>query len=252
MLVPFGLADRRAYHLALKKINPDDTFIVSFPKSGNTWMRFLLAYLITGKEKISFREIDSIVPDIYTARRQADEMQPPRFLKAHDPFFDYYPKCIYIVRDYRDVLISYYHYHKALGNFNGTIEAYAESLGSLHPFGNWEAHVKNAIRFSNENPERMLLIRYEDLVNDTAGVLQKAISFCKINPKTTIEKAIERSAFDVLREEENRSGSAFMDLGKTNFFREGKSGNWKTEMPAGLAETITEKYRDTFTQAGYL
>lgn len=251
VLVPLGLADRRAFHLALKKINPDDTFIVSFPKSGNTWMRFLLAYLISGKDKISFREIDSLVPDIYTARKEADEMQSPRFLKAHDPCFDYYPKCIYIVRDYRDVFVSYFHYHKALGNFTGDMHAYENAIDSLHPFGKWETHVKKAIDFSKQHPERILILRYEDLMNDAKAALQQVISFCKINPQMEIENAIERAAFAALKDEENKSGSAFMDLGKTNFFREGKTGNWKTEMPAELAVKLTEQHRELFAKLGY-
>ncbi|MGH9453777.1 MAG: hypothetical protein ACRD2O_07390, partial [Terriglobia bacterium] len=46
-------------------ILPDDIFLVSFPKSGNTWTRFLIGNLVHPEELITFANVSRIVPDIY-------------------------------------------------------------------------------------------------------------------------------------------------------------------------------------------
>jgi len=40
---------------------PDDLFLVSYPKSGNTWCRFMLAQIMHPDLKIDFTNIDRLV-----------------------------------------------------------------------------------------------------------------------------------------------------------------------------------------------
>ena len=44
-------------------ILPDDIFLVSFPKSGNTWTRFLLANLRFPDQPATWANIDRLIPD---------------------------------------------------------------------------------------------------------------------------------------------------------------------------------------------
>jgi len=251
ILVPLGLADERAYRLALKHVYSDDTFLVSFPKSGNTWLRFLLAYALSSKEKINMRNIDEIIPDIYSAGKLADHISRPRYLKSHDPFFAYYPKCVYLVRDYRDVLVSYYYYHVALGEYKGDFTTYAESIDNLHPFGKWTDHVSGALRFAQENPGRVLVVRYEDLVNETENTLEKILVFCSITPAMPMKEIIARSSFYELRNNEMEEGSAFRDISQKNFFREGKIGGWKTVMTEEQSQKLVSANTFINRQLGY-
>ena len=43
-------------------VYPDDTFLVSYPKSGNTWVRFLLANLLFPDEEVGFANINRLLP----------------------------------------------------------------------------------------------------------------------------------------------------------------------------------------------
>ena len=43
---------------------PDDTFVVSYPKSGNTWTRFLIANLVYPEKLPDFRNINYLLPMI--------------------------------------------------------------------------------------------------------------------------------------------------------------------------------------------
>src|SRR5438132_14035201 len=92
------------------RIRPDDVFIVSYPRSGNTWIRFLLANLLAPHETITFRNIEDYVPDIHKSASALAGWQGHRYLKSHHPYYDSYPRFIYIYRDGRDALVSYYHY----------------------------------------------------------------------------------------------------------------------------------------------
>ena len=90
---------------------PDDVFIVSYPRSGNTWTRFLIANLIYPEEAITFANMEWKIPDVYkNTRRQLLRTPRPRILKSHEYFDPRYKKVIYIVRDPRDVALSYYHF----------------------------------------------------------------------------------------------------------------------------------------------
>src|ERR1700685_1517671 len=90
-------------------VYPDDTFLVSFPRSGNTWIRFLIANLLNPGIEVSFTNIERLIPD--TASKSSRTMKRearPRIIKSHEYFDVRYPKVIYIVRDPRDVALSYY------------------------------------------------------------------------------------------------------------------------------------------------
>jgi len=90
---------------------PDDTFIVSYPKSGNTWTRFLVASLIHNQEPMTFLKADKVIPSIDTqSRRYFKSLPRPRVIKSHFPFDPTYKRVIYIVRDPKDVAVSQYHY----------------------------------------------------------------------------------------------------------------------------------------------
>ena len=61
LLFRLGLSAPASEALTILK---DDTFIVSYPKSGNTWVRFLLGQ-IRAQQVLDFRSLEFIIPDIY-------------------------------------------------------------------------------------------------------------------------------------------------------------------------------------------
>ena len=96
-----------------KSIHNDDTFIVSYPKSGNTWFRFILSNLLrqSAEENIDFHSACRYVPDIEVHHPELEALQRPRFIKSHCPrLIEAYPRVIYLVRDPRDVYVSYFYY----------------------------------------------------------------------------------------------------------------------------------------------
>src|ERR1700745_392531 len=96
---------------------PDDVFLVSYPRSGNTWTRFLIGNLLNPDEPVSFTNIETRVPEIYfNPDRILRHLPRPRLLKSHECFQPLYKCVIYITRDPRDVAVSFYHHHIKAGN----------------------------------------------------------------------------------------------------------------------------------------
>src|SRR5262245_12913126 len=76
---------------------PDDTFLVSYPRSGNTWLRFLIGCVFHG-EPITFGTLEAKVPDIYQNHNKVLLKIPrPRLIKSHEYFEPRYKKVIYVV-----------------------------------------------------------------------------------------------------------------------------------------------------------
>src|SRR5450631_2425305 len=88
---------------------PHDVFLVSYPRSGNTWARFLVGNLLHRSDPVTFANVERRVPTIYAWPDRALRSLP-RILKSHECFDPRYPRVIYILRDPRDVAVSLYFY----------------------------------------------------------------------------------------------------------------------------------------------
>src|SRR6476660_6161204 len=92
-------------------VRPDDIFLVSYPKSGNTWTRFLIANLAYPEKNPDFSNINELIPDPEAmSMRDLEKLAGQRILKSHQYFDPRYQKVMYVVRDPRDVVLSEYHF----------------------------------------------------------------------------------------------------------------------------------------------
>src|ERR1700757_5241519 len=74
----------------------DDIFLTSYPRSGNTWTRFLISNLVYQYQPSTFGNIESRIPEIYfNPDRHMRAMSRPRILKSHECFQPQYPRVIY-------------------------------------------------------------------------------------------------------------------------------------------------------------
>src|SRR5690349_20108666 len=73
-------------------VYPDDTFIVSYPRSGNTWTRFLVGNLVRPDERATFANIERLVPGAEAqSSRYLKRVPRPRVIKCHQYFDHRYP-----------------------------------------------------------------------------------------------------------------------------------------------------------------
>jgi hypothetical protein len=241
-------------------IFPDDIFLVSFPKSGNTWTRFLLANLRFPDQPATWANIDRLIPDpTGTAKRDFVRMPRPRIIKSHECFDPRYPRVVYIVRDPRDVVVSQYHYHRKIRKIedDSPIEKFVTRFlaGETCPHGSWGQNIGTWLFTSEGNP-RFLLLRYEDLVKDTARELAKVVAFLHLaaSPEQ-IAQAVERSSADNMRKLEqaqtDQQGLTRGSRKDLSFVRAAGSGGWRSELPVPLVARIEAAWGPLMQHLGY-
>ncbi len=225
---------------------PDDTFIVSYPKSGNTWTRFLVASLIHCEEPMTFLKADKVIPSIDSQSRKYFKSLPrPRVIKSHFPFDQTYKRVIYIVRDPKDVAVSQYHYQikrNVLQDGHPIDEWIGKYVaGETCPYGSWGENVGSWLAARQNNPD-FLLLRYEDMIQQTDVELIKIAKFLSIDPTPQrIQWAIEQSTADRMRKMEQKEAGKWestKDTRKDKFFvRSAKAGEGKATLsPAAIAQ----------------
>ena len=219
---------------------PDDTFLASYPKSGNTWTRFLIANLVYPEKHPDFSNINELIPDPEAlSKRHLSTMPRPRFLKSHQYFDPRYQKIIYMVRDPRDVALSQYHFHRKrrLIEDNYPIAQFVTRFlaGETTPYGSWAENVASwlATRYGHRG---FLLLRYEDMVADTPTELAKVAAFLSIPADSSrIAHAVEQSSANKMRELESAQALHWSSTKETRqdvpFVRSAKAGGWKAGLP---------------------
>ncbi len=239
-------------------ILPDDVFLVSFPKSGNTWTRFLVANLRFPNEPATFANINRLIPDpTATARRDFDRMSRPRIIKSHECFDPRYPRVINVVRDPRDVVVSQYHYHRKIKKIadDSPIEKFVTRFlaGETCPHGSWGQNVATWLYTSEGNP-RYLLLRYEDLIADTPRELAKVASFLNLpSSPELLGQAVERSSADRMRtlEKQQDHGLYRNSRKDMSFVRAAGSGGWRKDLPVEQAARLEAAWGPLMLHLGY-
>ena len=220
--------------------SPNRVVLASYPKSGNTWLRFILSnlYLKTDIE-VNFQNIEHLAPGVMKPWKywfQKKHLNPPVF-KTHSRYDESnaYSKNIYIVRDPRDVYISYYHYldgDKDLSYFPWFMVNYA------FPYGRWSEHVRSWL--DHKDDEKVVIVKYESLLENPQRELDKIMKKLSL-PSTKEERAeaIEKSTFNKMKDNALRT---YRD-GNAPFVRKGLSGEWKESYSDEAKETFC-KYED--------
>lgn len=236
----------------------DDVFLVSYPRSGNTWARFLLGNLVY-EEPITWDNIDYKIPGIYrVSNTELLKCQRPRILKSHHSYDPRYPKVIYLVRDVRDVCISYYYfrmkYLKKKLNFNEYLQEFVN--GNLDDFGTYSQNYKSWTRMKDEIWGGFLLLKYEDLKANTYLNLKRISNFIGIKPtEEKIYTAIEKSDFNAMKKAEIESAgksSLFIESDKSiNFVRKAKPGEWKEVLTIEQNNLLLDNFGDVLNELGY-
>jgi len=239
----------------------DDVFLVSYPKSGNTWVRFLIANLVHTHEAVTFLNIESILPSIYILPdRELRKFSRPRILKSHESYMPRYRRVIYVVRDPRDIAVSYYYYNlkKRLLPPDCTLDQYIPQFIEDEldmKSGPWGRHVLSWMRMQ-DSLEKFLLLRYEDMIADPGAELARVASFLNLEcDSARLRRAVELSSATNMRSmEEGQSDRWVFTKGMRKdipFVRSASSGGWRSSLPRQCVEQIEAAWEPAMRTLGY-
>lgn len=203
-----------------RRVNPPaDVYVISYPKSGRTWLRVLVGKAICKK----FGLPDELIIDTYDLTAAAGI---PRTLFTHDSSSIkrgclYYQlptdkskyagkRVVFLARNIKDVLVSSYFQAtrreatKGLGYYSGSIAEFvrSERFGARKVLTFYNAWYDN-----RAVPSDFLLIRYEDMHSSPADILTKTLDFIGVNQieSDIIKAAVEFATFDHMKELEKRN-----------------------------------------------
>jgi len=238
----------------------DDVWLVSYPKSGNTWTRFLIANLIAGGQAVDWANIEHWVPDIYYNNDpQLLSLSRPRYFKSHEAYRANYRRVVFIVRDPRDVAVSYYHFvrkSKMLpvdASFDDFMPKFMD--GKIDPYGSWGENVGSWLG-ARRGTNNFLVVRYEDLLENTEAELGQIAEMLGIAAdERLLRHAVENSRADRMRqlEQTQRNEHKLLKTSRADipFVRTAKSGQWRSELPLEAARQIQAAWGSLISELRY-
>lgn len=233
-------------------IDENDIFLVAYPKSGSTWMQNLVAGLMYGIETrfLTDKLTQMIVPNVHGSK-YFKRLGDVTCFKSHCLPRPDYRRVVYLLRDGRDAMVSYYHMINACSCESTSMEkVILDQRDSLFPC-QWHEHVKAWM----ENPfdADLLLIKYEDLLQDPLRELRRFCDFSNIERSDEILlRSIEGNRFEVMQEKEAEFGWDNQDWNpERRFIRRGEMGSFRDEMPLDLIEEFERLAKSELVLNGY-
>lgn len=241
---------------------PNDLFLVTYPRSGSTWSRFLFGNLIHTGEAVNFTNVSQLVPTIYEhADRRLRSL--PRILKSHECFDPRYPRVIHIVRDPRDVAVSLYYYTQKvrvlpdgypMDEFVSRFLA-ADVVDWADRLGSWEDHTRSWLCL-RQGKSSYCLIRYEDLLANTAQEVTRAAPLLQMDlTPSKIERAVRLSSASEMQSLERKQWKQWTATRDSRedipFVREAKSGGWRKHLSEDSVKRMELAWGATMQELGY-
>ncbi len=162
---------------------------------------------------------------------------------------------IYIIRNPLDVVISYsLHYGFTIDEGIASLEdpqagTQTSDMNVRQIFNTWSTHVMS---WTQTPSPSLHVVRYEDLIDQPFKTFGRVAKFLGLNPpRNRLQRAIAKSAFKVLRNQEDKHG--FIERSShTRFFREGKAGQWKTVLAPEQVASIVSTHGEQMERFKYV
>lgn len=192
-------------HLLPKNSYHDDIYLVEFPKSGVTYLSFILGNLEIQLNKkddhITFYNIDKYIADVHQLRGSKINRQLNRiFIKSHSPYNPCYFFVIYLYRNPLDVMVSYYNFLRSFGKCKTNFNEFLKDRN--YGVRKWVDHI-NSWYYKKNDAQRIHFIKYEDLVDHPVKIVQQIYTNLGVKiSDSLIEKAVIMSDISNMKKSE--------------------------------------------------
>ena len=231
-------------------LGPDDVFVASYPKSGTTWLRFLIYQLVTQQEG-DFERVNRAIPGVGRHASAPRLLQGSgRLIQTHEPHRPEYAKAVYIIRDGRDVVISEYYYHIMLRYWHPRrpFDQFFDRFiaGKVNRYGDWKTH---------ENPANEIhLVKYEALKTCPRETFAGVAHFLGYQvDEEQIRQALADNALEKMRLKDRQARESVHrhHSEAVAFVRQGKAGGWRDFLTGDQKKTFEWYAGDVLRRLGY-
>ncbi|XP_051884098.1 sulfotransferase family 5A, member 1 [Pristis pectinata] len=243
-----------------------DTVIITYPKSGTTWMQEILTLIYSDGNTLPAKTIPNWLRtpwiEHYYCENVLVNKTDHRILTTHLPYhFLAKPlkqsnaKVIYVARNPKDVVVSFYYFHK-MANFlpePGTFGEFLEKFitGEVN-YGSWFEHIKEWE--SHRNEFNFLFITYEELMKDLRKSVIRLCNFLEhpLLPEA-VDTIVRHCTFANMKENKMINytliPNEIMNHERGKFMRKGVVGDWKEhftqEQKQAFEKIFQEKMNDS-------
>lgn len=279
----FWISDVSIPHLmavqAHFKARLTDVILVTQPKAGTTWLK-ALAFAILNRSNYSFSQHPLLscsphecVPFLeisYVGGHAADfgSVAQQRLFATHIPYSllpasvaDSECRIVYLCRDPKDVLVSLWHFMKAMEpeivELNQAFEMFCDGASPYGPV--WE-HNLEYWRESLRRPEKVLFLKYEEITAEPTRSAKRLAEFmgCPFSEEEetdgVVEEVVRLCSFEKLSSMEvNKSGAGMIGgvpIQQANFFRKGRVGDWANHLSRDMADKLDRIVLDKLKGSG--
>jgi len=246
------------------------SWIVSYPKAGNHWLRCMLTSYVTGEPVETWPDIQAGVPQLEGLLRDGDA--PPgdpdeqvlvaTHLAADRPVLRFYRestvRVVYLVRNPRDSVLSVMRMKGLTPENREGCRKVAEDFVAAEGFtsefiwfgeGTWPENIRSWTDAVHESFPRaaVLPVRYEDMRADPEAELWKIVDFLGLGGQEGVARAVENCTMERMREMEERTKS--LGLKTTGVTRGGRQLQFVGEGKQGqslsfLGDDIEKAYEN--------
>ncbi|XP_060074361.1 sulfotransferase 1B1-like [Ylistrum balloti] len=223
----------------------DDVLICSYPKSGTHWLWEVTSMLIRNKAERIPGEKESAMLELIQQSR-FDNLPSPRVLNTHvqyghvpKDFLDRRCKILYMIRNPKDVSVSFFNHHAKLLDyeFTGPWETYLPRFlrGDVDG-GSWFDYTLSWENFILQIPDYPILaIYYEDMKSNPFREIQRIATFLEVPCDVMfLERVTQLCDFNTMKTDKERlEDAADWRGGKSDMYRKGKVGDWKNWFTVG-------------------
>ena len=233
---------------------PEDTFIVSYPRSGTTWSRHTLFEILTG-QKSGFRIVDANLCGVCKHHLGSSVLPGGgRLISTHEQYrgWKHYHKAIYLVRDCRDVLLSEFQYLQNLEFFYGDLDKFVKHFVTtpVSGFGPWQRHVASWLDSPLYGTPNLCLVRFEDIKRDPVAGFTRVAEFLGVEASPElIQRAVANSSLEKMREKEVREPVKASVKGR--FVGAGEVRGWRSKLTEKQVRLIEKYAGPELTRLGY-
>ncbi|XP_066522487.1 sulfotransferase 1B1-like [Hoplias malabaricus] len=246
--------------------DPSDLLIATYPKAGTTWTQEIVDLLLHNGdeeickraptvERIPFLEIQA-PPPIPSGLQLLKFMKPPRVIKTHLPiqlvpegFWENKCKVIYVARNAKDNLVSYYHFDRMNltqpepGPWDGYIQKFMR--GNLG-WGSWYDHVKGY--WKEREKRNILYLFYEDMKENPRREVERIMHYLDLSlSDDIIDKIVQLTSFKVMKDNPMANYTFIpkivFDQSISEFMRKGEVGDWTNHFTPAQSQMFDEDYK---------
>ncbi|XP_028990702.1 sulfotransferase 1C2 [Betta splendens] len=245
--------------------DPSDLLIATYPKAGTTWTQEIIDLLLHNGDaeackraptpvRSPFLEIYS-PPPIPSGLELLSKMDPPRLIKTHLPFQLVPPafwenkcKTIYVARNAKDNLVSYYYFDC----MNQTQPEPGPWEGYIHKFmrgelswGSWYEHVKGY--WLEREKRNILYLFYEDMKENPRREVERIMKYLDLSvSEDVINHIVELTSFKIMKENPMTNYSCVpspvFNHSISPFMRKGEVGDWKNHFTPEQSKMFDDDY----------